>query len=93
MAYASQGPFRCTSHQTALMEQSTNQVIFEDVNEGGMLVRVLARHGRIQLRSEHDGERLPVPRVASYEIDLRLKGEAFIVTPETAAAASFFGIR
>jgi hypothetical protein len=76
-----------------VQKQSIDRVTFEDADGGGALVRVHARHGRIKLRPEQDGERLPAPKVSSYAIDFRLDGETFKVTPETAAAARLFGVR
>jgi hypothetical protein len=46
-----------------------------------------------KLRPDYEGERLPVPKVSSCEIDFRLVGETFKVTPETATIARLFGVR
>ncbi len=67
--------------------QSIDRVSFEETEHAGLLVRVYARHGRISLRSEYPKERLPKPKVSNDEIDFRLDGNTFKVTPETAAAA------
>ena len=76
-----------------VQEQSIDRVAFENADQGGVRVRVYARHGRIKLRSDYEAERLAVPKISSYEIDFRLVGEAFKVTPETATAARLFGVR
>ena len=76
-----------------VQKQSIERVAFEDAHGDGVLARVYVRHGRIMLRTDYGGERLPVPKVSSYEIDFRLDGAMFKVTPETAAAAKLFGIR
>lgn len=76
-----------------VQKQSIDRVIFEDTEQGGVQVRVYARHGRIKLRSDFEGERLPVPKVSNYEIDFALVGETFKVTPETATTARLFRVR
>ena len=76
-----------------VQKQSIDRVAFEDAARDGVRVRVYARHGRIKLRPDYEGERPPVPKVANYEIDFRLVGETFRVTPETATAARLFGVR
>ena len=55
-------------------------------------MRVYARHGRIQLPPDHGNEHLPKPRVSNCEVDFRLDGETFKVTPQTAATARLFGV-
>jgi hypothetical protein len=75
-----------------VQKQSIDRVEFENTGRGGVWVRVYARHGRTKLRSEYRAERLPVPKVSSYEVDFRLVGETFKVTAETAAAARLFGV-
>jgi hypothetical protein len=77
----------------SVQKRSIDRVTFEDRSGGGMLLRVFARHGRVKLRSEQDGDRLPVPRISRYEIDFHLVGETFTVSPETAAAAKLLGMR
>ncbi|MEX2260464.1 MAG: hypothetical protein WD696_00855 [Bryobacteraceae bacterium] len=72
--------------------QSIDRVSFDEMEQGGLLVRIYARHGRIKLRPDYEGERLPTPKVSTYEIDFRLEGETFKVTPQTAAAARLFGV-
>jgi hypothetical protein len=76
-----------------VQKQSIDRVAFENDNRGGIRVRVYARHGRVRLLSDYEAEHLPVPKVASYEIDFRLVGATFKVTPETATAALLFGVR
>jgi hypothetical protein len=76
-----------------VQKQSIDRVAFEGADGNGVRVRVYARHGRIKLRPDYEGERLPVPKVSNYEIDFRLVGETFKVTPETATAAKLFGVR
>jgi len=71
--------------------QSIDRVSFDEMEQGGLLVRIYARHGRIKLRPDYEGE-LPVPKVSPYEIELRLQGGTFKVTPQTAAAARLFGV-
>ena len=77
--------------------QFIDRVSFEEPPGSGLLVRVYARHGRIKLRLEDqdrfDRESLPKPKVAKYEIDFRLDGDRFKVTPETAAAGRLFGVK
>ena len=73
--------------------QSIERIAFEDADRSGVLVRVYARHGRIGVRPDYEGERLPTPKVSSNEIDFRLEGATFKVTPETASAARQFGVR
>ena len=77
----------------AVQKQSIDRVAFEDADRGGVRVRVYVRHGRIKLRPNYEGERLPIPKISSYEIDFRLVGETFKVTPETTTAARVFGVR
>jgi len=74
-------------------KQSIDRVAFEDADPGGVWVRVYARHGRIKLRSDYKADRLPVPKVSSYEIDFRLVGETFEATPGIATTARLFGVR
>lgn len=76
-----------------VQRQSIDRVAFDDAGPGEIRVRVYARHGRIHLGSEQEAERLPVPKVSSFEIDFRLVGDTFTVTPETASAARLFGVR
>lgn len=72
--------------------QSIERVSFEETEQAGLLVRVYARHGRIDLRPDYPNEILPKPKLSNYEVDFRLDGEAFKVTPETAASAKLFGV-
>jgi len=76
-----------------VQKQSIERVAFEDSGGGRILVRVYARHGRIKLRPDYEGARLPTPKVSSYEIDFQLDGATFQSTPETATAARLFGLR
>ncbi len=76
-----------------VQKQSIDRVTFENADRGGIWVRVYARHGRVKLRSDYEAERLPVPKVASYEIDFRLVGASFKVTPEASTSAMLFGVR
>lgn len=75
-----------------VQRQSIERVVFEDAAGGEVLVRVYAVHGRIKLRPDYEGKRLPVPKVSSHEIDFRLVGKTFKATPETAAVAKLFGV-
>jgi len=77
----------------AVQNQSIDRVALEGADGSGVRVRVYARHGRIKLRPDYVGERLPIPKVSSYEIDFQLVGDEFKVTPETATAAKLFGVR
>ncbi len=75
-----------------------DRVAFEQTPDLGLLVRVYARHGRIRLRPEDqdrylDVESGPKPKLSKYEIDFRLVGDRFKVTPETAVAGRLFGVR
>jgi hypothetical protein len=70
--------------------QLIDKVSFDETGSG-FLVRVCARHGRIGLRPDDSGERLPKPKLSNYEIDFRVEGNAFTATPETAASARIFG--
>ncbi len=72
--------------------QSIERVAFEDAGPGEVRVRVYARHGRAKLPNADEAERLPIPKVSSYEIDFRLVGETFTLAPETATAASLFRV-
>jgi len=72
--------------------QGIDRVEFDGTAPGDLLVRVHARHGRISLRPDYPDERLPKPKVSNYEVDFRLEGEAFKVTPETAASAKLFRV-
>ena len=73
--------------------QSIDRVSFEEDRQLGWLVRVYARHGRITLRPDDQREVLPKPRLSTFEIDFRLDGASFKVTPQTAVAARLFGVR
>jgi hypothetical protein len=73
--------------------QSIDRVVFEDADQHEVRVRVYARHGRIKLRPDYGAEHLPVPNVSRYEVDFRLVGDTFKVTPETASVARLFGVR
>jgi hypothetical protein len=76
-----------------VQEQFIDRVSFEETPGNEFLVRVYARHGKIRLRRDDEPELLPKPRVPKYEIDLRLDGDAFKVTPETAAAGQLFAAK
>jgi hypothetical protein len=80
-----------------VQSQFIDRVSFDETATGDPLVRVFARSGRIKLRPEDqagvDGESLPKPRISKYEIDFRLDGNKFKVTPETAAAGRLFGVK
>lgn len=71
--------------------QSIDRVQFDETGQK-VLVRVYARHGRIQLRPDYDSEHLPKPKVSNCEVDFRLEGETFKVTPESAVTARLFGV-
>jgi hypothetical protein len=76
--------------------QTIDRVQFDETPQIGLLVRVYGRHGRIGL--PHDPARwregpLPKPKVSNYEIDFRLNGDVFKVTPGTAAAGRLFGVK
>jgi hypothetical protein len=71
--------------------QFIDRVSFDETGQNGLLVRIYARHGRIPLSPIYEIKPLPKPKVSRYEIDFRLDGAAFKVTPETAAAARLFG--
>jgi hypothetical protein len=73
--------------------QSIDRVSLDETLDSGLLIRALVRHGRIRLPLDYAREPLPKPKVSNYEIDFRLVGDAFRVTPETAAAARLFGIK
>lgn len=73
--------------------QFIDRVSFEEDPQGGLLVRVNARHGRIRLRPDDQREVLPKPKVLPCEIDLRLDGTSFRATPQTAATARLFGLK
>ena len=75
----------------AVQEQSIDRVSFEKTHQAGVLLRIRVRHGRIKLRSEFSGERLPKTKLSGYKVDLRLDGETFTPTSATAATAKFFG--
>ena len=60
--------------------QFIDRVLFDETPKGGRLLRVFTRHRR---RSR---------KVVKAEIDFRLDGEKFRVTPESAAAAKLFGV-
>jgi hypothetical protein len=74
--------------------QFIDRVSFEETANSGLLVRVYVRHGRIKLRPDDQrfGEALPKPKISKYEIDFRLDGEGFKVTPETVVAGKLFGV-
>jgi hypothetical protein len=72
--------------------QAIDRVEFDETAQRGLLLRVYARHGRIRLRPNYANERLPVPSVSSHEVDFRLDGDTFKVTPETAVSAKLFGV-
>jgi len=75
--------------------QFIDRVSFEETVNSGLLVRVSVRHGRIKLRPDDQRfgeEALPKPKISKYEIDFRLDGEGFKITPETAAAGKLFGV-
>ena len=73
--------------------QVIDRVSFEENVKGGVLVHVYARHGRIKLHTDDQRSILPTPKLSNYEIDFRLDGEGFKITPETAAAGRLFGIK
>lgn len=73
--------------------QVIDRISFDDTGQSGLVVRVYVRHGRIKLRPDYDRDPLPKPKLSKYEIDFRLDGEGFKVTPETAAAGRLFGIK
>ena len=71
--------------------QFIDRISFEETAVEGMRVRIFARHGRIRLPPDYD-EPIPKPKVSAYEIDFRLVGDTFKVTPETVPAARLFGV-
>jgi len=73
--------------------QSIDRVSFEQTEQSNLLVRVYARHGRIDLRPDYPNESLPIPKLSNYEVDFQLDGAVFKVTPETSASAKLFGVR
>jgi hypothetical protein len=75
--------------------QFIEHVSFEEKVDSGLLVRVYVRHGRIKVRPDDQRfeEALPKPKISKYEIDFRLEGEGFKITPETAASGKLFGVR
>lgn len=73
--------------------QSIDRVSFDVTPQSGLLIRVYARYGRVDLRPDYSGESLPKPKVSSYEVDFRLDGDMFKATPETSASAKLFGVR
>ena len=73
--------------------QSIDRVSFDVTLQSSLLIRVYARHGRVDLRPDYPGESLPKLRVSSYEVDFRLDGDTFKATPETSAPAKLFGVR
>ena len=79
-----------------VQRQIIDRVSFEATPQSGLLVRVYVRHGRIKLRPEAQPvgeESLPRPKLTRYEIDFRLDGDVFKITPETAAAGELFGVK
>jgi hypothetical protein len=78
-----------------VQRQFIDRVSFEETPERGTLVRVYARHGRTKLRPEDQDKfaDLPTPKISKYEIDFRLDGDRFKVTPETVAAGRLFGVK
>jgi len=72
-------------------------VSFKETAGSGLLVRVYARHGRIELRLKDqdriDRQSLPKPRISRYEIEFRLDGDKLKLTTETAAAGNLFGAK
>jgi len=73
--------------------QSIDRVSFDVTLQSGLLIRIYARQGRVDLRPDYHGESLPKPKVSSYEVDFRLDGDMFNATPETSASAKLFGVR
>ena len=76
--------------------QFIDHVQFEETPQRSLLVRVNVRHGRVDLPPEaasSDERFLPQPRLSAHEIDFRLEGDVFEVTPPTAAAARLFHVR
>ena len=72
--------------------QFIDRVSFDETANGGLMVRVYARHGLIKLRSDDrrfEGTALPTPKISKYEIDFRLDGEGFKITPETGLPESY----
>ena len=70
-----------------VQEQFIDRVQF---GEGGL--RVYARHGNAPLDLARPVERLPVPKVARYQIEFTLDEDRLKVTAETAQAAKLFGV-
>jgi hypothetical protein len=77
--------------------QHIDRVSFDQTANGGLMVRVFAQSGRIKLHPDDqdrlDEESLPKPKISKYEIDFRLDGDRFKVTPETAAVGRLFGVK
>ncbi len=80
-----------------VQKQFIDRVSFDETANGGLTVRVSAQSGRIKLRPEDqdrfDEESMPKPKISKYEIDFRLEGDKFRVTPETAAVGRLFGVK
>ncbi len=74
----------------AVQRQFIDRVSFEQSGRKGLLVRVSARHSRVNVRPNHGRKPLPVPRLSRYEIRYQLDGETLKATPDTAAAAKLF---
>lgn len=72
--------------------QSIDRVSFDDMHNAGVLTRVYARSGRIDLQPDYAGQSLPKPKVSRYEVDFRLEGDTLRVTPETAASGKMFAV-
>ncbi|MEP7361920.1 MAG: hypothetical protein ABI972_01585 [Acidobacteriota bacterium] len=72
--------------------QHIDRVSFDDAARGGLRVRIYVRHGRIKLRPDAELKSWPTPKLSNYEIEFRLDGEEFKVTPRSAAAARLFGV-
>lgn len=73
--------------------QSIDRVSFDVTLQSGLLIRVYARQGRVDLRPDYPGKSLPKPKVSSYEVDFLLDGDMFKATLETSASAKLFGSR
>jgi hypothetical protein len=72
--------------------QVIDRVSLDETGPDGLVLRVHARHGRVDLPLDHPNEHLPTPKVSNFEVDFRLDGATFTVTPATAATGKLFGV-
>jgi len=80
-----------------VQKQNIDRVEFVQASPKETTVRIFARHGGVKLSPEDqdrlDREGWPTPQVRRYRVDLRLTGDHFIPTRETATAAKLFSIQ